>query len=92
MISLILAVIFWIAGFAVLTLGFVLTNRLRTAGRKLMMRAEHEKGKDNSASIAMTIEGSALNHIPSFVIHVVTGVTGAILFAFGCVALGFYVS
>lgn len=91
MMALILAAVFWLAGLIMLAAGFVLTRKLRSAGEELLYQAEHEKGKDNSASIAMTIEGCILNNIPSYIVHMVTGVAGSVLLVLGFVAIAFYV-
>lgn len=90
MAALIIAILFWILGMAVLCASFYLTKEMKQAGEHLIVEAEHEKGKDDSASIAMTIEGKFLNRIPSYVIYMVIGVIGATLLVFGFVALAFY--
>ncbi|MCQ2011053.1 hypothetical protein NOM01_13710 [Sporolactobacillus sp. STSJ-5] len=91
MAALIIAILFWILGMAVLCASFYLTKEMRQAGDHLIVEAEHEKGKDDSASIAMAIEASFLKRIPSYMIHMVTGTIGATLIALGFVALAFYV-
>ncbi len=90
LVALILAILFWLVGFAVLICGFILTGVLQSAGRKLMEHAEHEKGKDNSASLAMAIEGRLLRSIPGYVVHLGTVTAGLTLIAIGCVAIAFY--
>ncbi|WP_010632487.1 hypothetical protein [Sporolactobacillus vineae] len=89
MAALIFAIIFWLAGFAVLSGGFFLHRNLRRAGKHLLEHADHEKGKDNSASIALSIEGKIVEFIPGHVIHTVTGVSGSLLIVMGFVALAF---
>lgn len=91
MFSLILAILFWLAGIALMFAGYILTRKIKTAGKKLLIHAEHEKGKDNSASIAMTIEGKMLKYTPSFLVQVITNISGSILITFGFVALAFYI-
>ncbi|TGA96645.1 hypothetical protein E4665_14650 [Sporolactobacillus shoreae] len=90
MAGLILALLFWLAGFGLLAAGYVFTVKLKSAGKHLLEHADHEKGKDNSASIAMTIEGKILEYIPLYLIHMATGVAGSLLIAMGFVALAFY--
>ncbi|EST10853.1 hypothetical protein [Sporolactobacillus laevolacticus] len=91
MIALFVAILFWLAGTILMGASFYLTNKLRETGEHLLKDAEHEKGKDNSASLARAIEGNILEHIPSYVVHMATGVIGALFLAFGFVALAFYV-
>lgn len=91
MIPLILAILFWLAGIALMTAGYLLTWKIKTAGRHLLAHAEHEKGKDNSASIAMTIEGKILKYFPNDLVQLITNISGSLLITFGFVALAFYV-
>ncbi|MET1249091.1 hypothetical protein ABWW58_09910 [Sporolactobacillus sp. STCC-11] len=91
MTALIITILFWLLGLAVLSASFFLTKEMKEAGEHLLEDAAHEKGKDDSASIAMAIEGKFLRRVPSYIIHMVTGVIGATLLAFGFVALAFYV-
>ncbi|WP_100489276.1 hypothetical protein [Sporolactobacillus pectinivorans] len=90
MIALVVAVLFWLAGFILLAAGFVFTGKLKSVGKHLLEHADHEKGKDNSASIALTIEGKIVEYIPGYLIHVATGITGSLLIVLGFVALAFY--
>jgi hypothetical protein len=90
MTALVITILFWLLGLAVLSASFFLTKEMKEAGEHLLEDANHEKDKDDSASIAMTIEGNLLDYIPSYVIYMVTGVIGATLLAFGFVALAFY--
>ncbi|MCL1632719.1 hypothetical protein M3N64_12395 [Sporolactobacillus sp. CPB3-1] len=91
MAALWIAILFWILGCAVLIMSFFLTHKIRETGEHLLKDAEHEKSRDDSASIAMTIEGQVLEHIPSYLIHMVTAFLGLTLIVFGVVALAFYV-
>lgn len=88
--SLIIAILFWLAGIALMLAGYTLTRKMKAAGRHLLIHAEHEKGKDNSASIAMIIEGKILKYIPGYLVQIITNVSGSILITFGFVALAFY--
>ncbi|MCO7124554.1 hypothetical protein NIE88_02010 [Sporolactobacillus shoreicorticis] len=90
MAALIIAILFWILGMAALCASFYVTKEMREKGEHLLKESEHEKGKDDSASIAMAIEAGFLKRIPSYVIHLVTGTVGATLIVFGFVALAFY--
>ncbi|MCO7175429.1 hypothetical protein ACFP7A_06575 [Sporolactobacillus kofuensis] len=90
MMSLVLAILFWVLGMILMNAGFFLTKKMREASDHLLEDAEHEEGKDNSASIARTIEGAILDHIPSYVLHLVGAVLGSMFFVIGFVALAFY--
>lgn len=90
MTALILAIVFWLAGFFVLSTGFLLHRNLRKAAKHLLEHADHEKGKDNSASIALTIEGRIAEHIPGYVIHTATAASGSLLIVMGFIALAFF--
>jgi hypothetical protein len=89
MTALIFAIIFWLAGFAVMSGGFFLHRNLRRKAKHLLEHAEHEKGKDNSASLALTIEGRIAEFTPGYIVHTVTGVSGSLLIVMGFVALAF---
>lgn len=88
--SLIIAILFWLAGIALMFAGYIMTRKIKAVGKQLLVHAEHEKGKDNSASIAMTIEGKILKYIPGYLVQIMTNVSGSVLIAFGFVALAFY--
>jgi hypothetical protein len=92
MTALIFAIVFWLVGFAVLSAGFLLHRKLRLVAKHLLEHADHEKGKDNSASIALTIEGRLAEFIPGYMIHLTTGISGALLIVMGFVALAFFAS
>jgi hypothetical protein len=85
------AILFWLIGMYLMWKGYSLTKRMRIAGIRMLKDSEHEKGKDNSASIARAIEGKILGHIPSYLVHVVMDVLGALFLVVGFVALAFYV-
>ncbi|QAA23454.1 hypothetical protein [Sporolactobacillus terrae] len=90
MAAILLAILLWLIGLFVLSASFFLNAIMRKKADVLLKDAEHEQGKDESVSIAMTIEGKILDRIPSYVIHSVTGVVGLTLIALGVVALAFY--
>lgn len=90
MTALIFAIVFWLAGSAVLSIGFLLHRNLRKAAKHLLEHADHEKGKDNSASIALAIEGRIAEHIPGYAIYMATGVSGSLLIVIGFIALAFF--
>ncbi|RYL93505.1 hypothetical protein EWI07_07160 [Sporolactobacillus sp. THM7-4] len=90
MIPLSLAILLWVAGLYLLFLSYRFNRKLRESGQRLLSHAEHEKGKDNSASIAMTIEGKILDNIPSYLIHMAMSAAGLLIIALGFVALAFY--
>ncbi|CAM3177141.1 hypothetical protein [Sporolactobacillus spathodeae] len=90
MSGLLMAILFWCAGIALLIGSYSITSRLRKASEELLMHSEHEKGKDNSASIALRIEGKILDYIPSYLFQIAFSVFGSLLIAFGFVALAFF--
>lgn len=90
MISLILAIFFWLAGMCVMGGGYVLARSLRSAGRHLLEEADYEKGRDNSLSIALGIEGKILSYIPSYLLHMIVCTAGLVLIAVGFVSLAFF--
>ncbi|BBN99905.1 hypothetical protein [Sporolactobacillus terrae] len=90
MAAILMALFLWIIGLAVLSASFFLTHMIRKRADALLEKSEHEEKKDESASIALAIEGKLLDQIPSYVTHTTTGVVGLTLIALGVVALAFY--
>ncbi|MFT8872142.1 MAG: hypothetical protein ABF868_07595 [Sporolactobacillus sp.] len=90
MSALLMAVLLWVAGLAAISGGFFLIARMRKLSDLFLHHAERNKGKDNVASMEMTIQGKVLGHIPGCVVHVLLSTAGLLLIAFGCVALGFF--
>ncbi|MFX3618804.1 MAG: hypothetical protein ACE3JK_14950 [Sporolactobacillus sp.] len=88
--ALLLAILFWLAGTALLAGGYLITGKLKKTSDQLLTDAEHEKGKDNSASIAMTIEGKILDYVPSYLIHLSMSIVGLLFIVIGFVALAFF--
>lgn len=88
--ALLLAILFWLVGMVLLAGGYLVTGRLKKTSDQLLTHAEHEKGKDNSASIAMTIEGKILDYIPSYLIYLSMCIIGLLFVVLGFVALAFF--
>ncbi|RYM05190.1 hypothetical protein EWH99_07175 [Sporolactobacillus sp. THM7-7] len=90
MIALILAILFWLVGMCLMLSSYLTNRMLRTTGEHLLRQAEGEKGKDNEESILLSIEGKVLDNIPSYLVHILSNISGSLLIVLGFVALAFY--
>lgn len=89
MTALVISIILWLAGVLIIMLGYFGVGKLKGAGHHLQRRAEHEKGKDDSASIALAIEGKMIDVLPVYMINIISAVIGVVLIALGFVAIAF---
>ncbi|WP_141604094.1 hypothetical protein [Terrilactibacillus laevilacticus] len=90
MISFIIAILFWVIGIIVMASGYVVVPKIKDAAHKLLRRAEENKFKDNSESIAYQIEGKLVDYMPWFSYYLVTFIIGMVIFVLGFIALSFH--
>ncbi|MTT33047.1 hypothetical protein GMB86_13620 [Terrilactibacillus sp. BCM23-1] len=90
MISFIIAILFWVIGIVVMASGYVVVPKIKEATRKLLHRAEENKFKDNSESIAYQIEGKLVDSMPWYSYYLLTFIIGMVIFVLGFVALSFH--
>ncbi|WKB36338.1 hypothetical protein QS257_04100 [Terrilactibacillus sp. S3-3] len=89
MTALVISIILWLVGVLIIMLGYVAVGKLKGVGHDLLRHAEHEKGKDNSASIVMAIQGKIIDVFPVYMINIFTAIIGIVLIALGFVAVAF---
>jgi len=88
-IPILCSLVIWVIGFIIIISERLLVKQLKNMHKKLNKHAEATRFNDNSASLAYSIGGAALDMIPWFYIRTLCIVIGMIVFALGWVPLGF---
>ncbi|TCP24092.1 hypothetical protein EV207_12715 [Scopulibacillus darangshiensis] len=89
MVALFISIIFWLIGLVIIFSGRLVINRIHKMDHELEKKAKALKFKDNSASMAATIEDKALDMVPWYLVRLSATIIGMIFIVFGFVALGF---